>query len=572
MAKNFTDFQYVSGSFEPASYDVNDPIKSFKTGTTVTQATTGMHLVGYDTDLPHGERQYTIESVLLAAEPYHVGLENVTNESKEFMFLDSAFTGDTTMDNLYLNGNLHVEGSTTKLNTSNIATSSFDITNYGSDVALTVTQYGPNTVARFNNGDDVSLDINENGNIGIGIQGDPNTKLTIVGSVSVIGDTYTTGRFDGRKVSADGAKLDNIQPWADVTSLNLSNVYDRMEFLKANSTEFTTIEPARGFDLLEDGDNFKKIPSLSSVPYPGIGDYSHDKIRSVEYQADVTRDHSGDIIFNEVPDGPWTGNENTSFVKMTSAEHDRLNSIRGVSYFLYNGDDAEDITAQHIVASYHESYPNFWSTADELEYRGTIIPKLDSVFSNVEAISSRRDMVINKVEQTQANWDSTHSSVLTTSANWDSTHSSVLTTSSNWDSTHSSVLTTSANWDSTHSSVLTTSANWDYAHSKVKQMEDEWDSTYNTTLANSAEWSASVNNAPNPDGSDQSLQAGHADLLQVTITEGLTAQSDTRLGGEVFVLRDGQWSKGLTVQIPLGNDMLYFVDGMLVEWDKDVNA
>ena len=103
-------------------------------------------------------------------------------------------------------------------------------------------------------------------------------------------------------------------------------------------------------------------------------------------------------------------------------------------------------------------------------------------------------------------------------------------------------------------------------------MEDEWDSTYNTTLANSAEWSASVNNAPNPDGSDQSLQAGHADLLQVTITEGLTAQSDTRLGGEVFVLRDGQWSKGLTVQIPLGNDMLYFVDGMLVEWDKDVNA
>ena len=541
MAKNFTDFEKLTGSFTPATYDqANDPIKSFKTGDTVTYTTTAMHLVGYDTDLPHGERQYTIESVLLAASAYHVGLENVTNESKEYMFANSVFTGDTTMDNLYLNGNLHVEGNTTQLNTNNIATSSFDITNYGSDIALSVTQYGPNGVARFSDGDDISLDINQNGNIGIGIDGDTNTRLTVVGTVSVVGDTYTTGRFDGRKVSTDGAKLDNIQPWADVTSLNLSDVYSRMEWLKTNAPEFTAIVPAKGFDLLEDGDDYKKIPSLSSVPYPGIGDYSHDKLKSVEYQADVKRDHSADIILNLIPDGPWTGNNNTTFVKMTSAEHDRVNSVRGVALNLYTGDNGIDITSQHIVDAYHERYPNFWSTADELEYRGTIIPDLQSVFNNVESISARRDTVINKVEQSQANWDSTHNSVLATSADWDSTHASVLATSANWDSTHASVLATSANWDSTHS----------------------------TTQTNSAEWSASVNNNPNPDGSDKSLPAGHAELSQLVITEGLTAQSDIKLGGEVFVLRDGQWAKGLTVQVPLGDDMLYFVDGMLVEWDR----
>lgn len=570
MAKNFTDFEKLTGSFTPAAYDeVNDPIKSFKTGTTVTQATTGMHLVGYDTDLPHGERQYTIESVLLAAEPYHVGLENVTNESKEYMFDNSIFTGDTTMDNLYLNGNLHVEGNTTQLNTNNIATSSFDITNYGTDIALSVSQYGPTGVARFNNGDDVALDINQQGNIGIGIAGDDNTRLTIVGSVSVVGDTYTTGRFDGRKVSADGAKLDNIQPWADVTSLNLSNVFARMTWLKTNAPEYTAITPAKGFDLLEDGDNFKKVPSLSSVAYPGIGDYSHQKIKSVEYQADVTRDHSADIIFNQIPDGPWTGNENTSFVKMTSAEHDRLNAIRGVTNGLFAGDDNEDITATHFVNTYHEAYPNFWSTADELEYRGTIIPRLNSVFNNVEAISARRDTVINKVEQSQASWDSTHASVLATSSYWNSTHNSVRSTSANWDSTHSSVLATSANWDSTHGSVLATSANWDSTHNSVRSTSANWDSTYSTTQSHSAEWSASINNTPNDDGSDQSLPAGSADLQHVVITEGLTAQSTIKLGGEVFVLRDGQWSQGLTTAIPFADSMLYFVDGILVEWDDN---
>jgi len=564
MAKNFTDFQELTGEYiAPINID------GVTTGTTTTQTTTGMYLVGYDIDQPDGEKRYTVESVLLAADKYHVGLENVTNESKEYMFDSSVFTGDTTMDNLYLNGNLHVEGSTTQLNTNNIATSSFDITNYGTDIALSVSQYGPTGVARFNNGDDVALDINQQGNIGIGIAGDDNTRLTVVGSVSVVGDTYTTGRFDGRKVSADGAKLDNIQPWADVTSLNLSDVFARMTWLKTNAPEYTAITPAKGFDLLEDGDNFKKVPSLSSVAYPGIGDYSHQKIKSVEYQADVTRDHSADIIFNQIPDGPWTGNENTSFVKMTSAEHDRLNAIRGVTNNLFAGDDNEDITATHFVNTYHEAYPNFWSTADELEYRGTIIPRLNSVFNNVEAISARRDTVINKVEQSQASWDSTHASVLATSSYWNSTHNSVRSTSANWDSTHSSVLATSANWDSTHNSVRSTSANWDSTHNSVRSTSANWDSTHSTTQSHSAEWSASINNTPNDDGSDQSLPAGSADLQHVVITEGLTAQSTIKLGGEVFVLRDGQWSQGLTTAIPFADSMLYFVDGILVEWDDN---
>ena len=73
MAKNFTDFQQITGE-----YTAPDPVDGVTPGVTTTQATTGMHLVGYELDEPHGERRYTIESVLLAADKYHVGLENVT--------------------------------------------------------------------------------------------------------------------------------------------------------------------------------------------------------------------------------------------------------------------------------------------------------------------------------------------------------------------------------------------------------------------------------------------------------------------------------------------------------------
>lgn len=382
MAKNFSDFQLLTGSFVDSGND-------FETGTTTTQTTTAMHLVGYDTQVPHGERQYTVESVLLAADKHHVGLENVDNVSVAYMFNDSNLTGTTSAENVYVHGDLHVEGDQTVLNTETMATSSISVENAGTEIGLLVKQTGNDGVARFLDGEDIVLDISDGGfgnigTVGMGVQAQPwPNMLTIVGDISCNGQIKITGPVDGRDVSQDGAKLDDIQPRADVTSINLSSVSTRLSEL-SNTLEFQDITPAKGFDLLEDGDDFKKVPTLSATSGPGIGDYSADKIKSVEYEADVTGDHSEDITYNLIPDGPWTGDTSTTYVKITSAGQDRLTSVRGVSANIHQTDDGqEDITTDDIVKAYHHGYPDFWSTDNEAQYRNTIIPAASSAVHNV---------------------------------------------------------------------------------------------------------------------------------------------------------------------------------------------
>lgn len=566
MAKNFTDFQQITGT-----YTAPDPVDGVTAGTTDTQATTDMHLVGYELDAPHGERRYTIESVLLAAQPYHVGLENVTNESKQYMFNDSSFTGTTSAENLLVIGDLVVEGDSVTMNTTIASTSALSLRSWSPSntvIALEVQQYGPGPIAQFMEGENLAMDINSDGNVGIKTMASSETSLTVLGDVSAHGEMYTTGAINGRYVQQDGSKLDNVQPWADVTSLNLNDVYNHMVWLAANTTEHANIVPAKGFDLLEDGEQFNKTPSLSTVASPGIGDYSTQKLASVEYQADVTRDHSSDIILNEIPNGPWTGNSTTTFVKVTSAEHDRLTSVRGVTVDpkLYGDDDGQDITSQHIVRAYQSAYPDFWSTTDDREYRDVIIPKVESTYNAVTQTSGAWNSTFITVKDLSASWYNTHSSVNTTSAEWDYAHDQIVNGQDKWNSVHLSVRDTSANWDNTYTDVSTNSADWGSTYDSVFTTSGNWDSTYSTTDANSAEWSASVNNKLNEDGTHQSLPAGEAELTKVSITEGLTAQFDVRLGGEVHVLSAGEWKQGITATIDVGGDVLTFVDGILINW------
>ena len=386
MAKNFTDFQQVTDEFVNAGFP--DSHDKTVTGTTTTQANKDMWLVGYDVDEPHGERQYTIESVLLAASSYHVGLENVDNRGTADMLDNSNLTGYTSAEDMYIHGNLHVEGTTVELNTESFATSAFNIINSGTKDALFVKQTERNTiynVAQFWAGSDIGLEINSRGNVGIKTAAgdDPNTALTISGNISAHGELFITGEVDGRHVYEDGLKLDNIQNYADVTSYMLSSVYDRLDYL-STTAPYAGITPARGFDLLEDGDTYTKTPAASSQSAPGIGDFSIEKLKSVEYEADVTGDHSHDIIFNDVPDGPWTGDATTTHVKATSAELDRLTSVRGVSASLYNLDDGVgDIDRDDIRQAYQQAYPDFWSSDDEIEYRNTVIPAASASVQNI---------------------------------------------------------------------------------------------------------------------------------------------------------------------------------------------
>ena len=374
MAKNFTDFQELTGSFTGSG-------STDQTGTTITGTTTSMHLVGYDDVAPHGERKFTVESVLLAANAYHVGLENVSNISTSDLLNNTVLTGNTSADNLTIAGNLVVEGDTVTLNTESFATSAFEVENSGTTIALKVKQTGTNTgagIARFLSNEDLGLDINAGGKVGIGIEADNDYSLMTI-SISAAGQIKTGGEVNGRNMGQDGLQLDDIQYHADVTSYMLSSVSTRLSELRLEP-QYTNIVVAKGFDLIEEGDNFKKVPTLSSSDLT----YSKQKIVSIEDGADVTGDHSADITYNDIPDGPWTNDATTTYVKVTSGEHDRLVDVRGVVDTLYNGDQApfDDITQDDIKLAYQDAYPDFWSTANESEYRTTVVPQASAAVQN----------------------------------------------------------------------------------------------------------------------------------------------------------------------------------------------
>ena len=78
-------------------------------------------------------------------------------------------------------------------------------------------------------------------------------------------------------------------------------------------------------------------------------------------------------------------------MKITSAEKIRLTTVRGVSAgagALYNGDGGQaDIGPDDIVQSYHQEYPDFWSTANEIEYRTTVVPQASAAVKNIGGTS-----------------------------------------------------------------------------------------------------------------------------------------------------------------------------------------
>jgi hypothetical protein len=541
MAKNFTDFQLVSGSYTPPlTADGVTP------GVTNTQATSGMYLVGYDTDAPGGERRYTIESVLLAAQPYHAGLGNVTNESKQHMFNNSLFTGSTSAQNMTVLGDLVVEGDNVTMNTTIASTSALAVHSSSPDsavIALEVQQYGPGAVARFFDGDDLALDIGANGHVGVAVQASTDTALTVLGDVAVSGDVFVDGNVNGRDITQDGVKIDNFGPYADMTALSLSNVQERLVWLKNNVSDYSEIDTPTALDVLEDGVQFKKTPALMTVGGTGIGDYSTEKLGTVEKHADVTGDHSGDIIFNQVPDGPYTGDKQTTYVKITSAGSDRLDSVRGVNVALYAGDDEQDITALHIRDAYHDAYPDFWSTANETEYRQDVLPSITTLYTTITPSS--------------ANWNDTHAVVSPSSANWNDTYSVVSPYSAFWIEQTVKVDQNADEWDRVTNSVDLSSGNWNQAYNSLPDLTEV--RSHVNSLSDT--WDDGVKNVDN-----ETLPDGQAKLSGVTVQQ-LSAQL-VAIDTNIYVLSAGEWVEGVTENIPLGDDNLQFVNGILVSWDR----
>lgn len=103
-------------------------------------------------------------------------------------------TGDGSIGgNLRVIGNLEILGATTTIETTTTTTSSFQVTNYGTDTALVVTQVdGSNDIAEFKDGNDTALIVKGDGNVGIGTA-TPNERLTVTGNISATGTIYAAG-------------------------------------------------------------------------------------------------------------------------------------------------------------------------------------------------------------------------------------------------------------------------------------------------------------------------------------------------------------------------------------------
>ena len=415
MAKNFTDFHLVSGSKTPSTDSNGAPTGLYDV---TTQADRENFVVGYAADEPGGERKYSLESIIHLTDQNDIGLEHVDNLSRAMILDDSVLTGDSTAVNLRVTGNFITTGAAATLETSVTTTSAMEIDNDGTSTTLRAIQrLQSHDIANFIDNENVVMVVNADG-VGIGSRPmtDPDVMLNVVGGTIVTKSLSATDNVMGRDINSDGNKLDTIAMNADKTALNLTNVSGQRN------------DNMSGFDLIENDpskDVYTKVPSLSATgndlnttvaiwksekgeqflqqhPHAGdnlntldivtpgnpgymLFDASYQKLQSVEGEADQTSAHSADLTYNDIPDGPNTFNSQTTFVKMLSSEREYIDSIVTVDEAVVDttrGGYNNKLVALDIVETYQNSYPDYWSTTDEQEYRDTIVPSASAAVQN----------------------------------------------------------------------------------------------------------------------------------------------------------------------------------------------
>lgn len=146
---------------------------------------------------------YFVEKIESDAVTLNGGLTVTTGLNSDTIYASSSAH---IAGNLRVGGNLEVLGGTTVIETTTTTTSSFAITNYGTDTALQVTQVdGTNDVAVFNDSTSTALIIKGDGNVGIGTA-TPNEKLTVSGNLSALNNLYIggTSSLDNGAITTDG--------------------------------------------------------------------------------------------------------------------------------------------------------------------------------------------------------------------------------------------------------------------------------------------------------------------------------------------------------------------------------
>jgi len=208
MAKNFTQFQEVSGE------TTSDGVRTTNLDTYANKD--DFYVVGYIEDAPGGEAKFSLRSILIAADPADIGLNNVTNESKTTMFSSPTFTeGATINGDLQVNGNVVATGNNTSVDTLVVTTSAIDVNNNNTAVPLQVTQEtvdGNYDTMRVYSGDEFAMHVNNIGRVGIGTSADDRYQLTIghiTGQDSSEATVFINGTLSATAVNgADVAAMD----------------------------------------------------------------------------------------------------------------------------------------------------------------------------------------------------------------------------------------------------------------------------------------------------------------------------------------------------------------------------
>jgi hypothetical protein len=407
MAKNFTQFQAVTGEVDPSSGE-----RSYSEPLNTHDNKDNYYVVGYVEDAPGGEAKFTLRSILLAADKEDIGLHNVTNESKETMFTAPTFNGNTLIKgDLQVEGDLTASGNTTQINYEQVVTSETNVTNNGTAVPLRVTQQdlgGSYDTMLITTGTNPAVHVNENGRVGIGIGANDDHQLTVShfpgendnNATVLISGSLSATYINGTQPEDMEAKLETIDSYAS-SVYAIADVSARLQTMKAAGEN---VDVEKGYDLLEDGDTYIKflkdeiiapldrssghLASIAWLDAEGAGgstpnqgeagygkwDASWDKLRKIEALADNTRANSHTINLNQVPDGEWNGTYENTFVKMTSADKVLLNGngLRRIADSLHSGDDGSMLTQNNILSAYEEAAgAYYWSQDDEDEYRGT---------------------------------------------------------------------------------------------------------------------------------------------------------------------------------------------------------
>jgi hypothetical protein len=327
-------------------------------------------------------------------------------------YVDNKFlplSGGSITGNLIVDGDFKVYGEVTQLDTIISTTSSLNITNEGTDVALKVTQNGFSDIAEFYDDTNIALVIKNGGNIGINTD-NPNQKLTVNGSISsneLIYDGFgNSSEWNSAYTSVKdtSANWDSVYTSVKDTSANWDSVYTSVKDTSANwDSVYTSVK-----DTSANWDSVYTSVKDTSANWDSV------------YTSVLNTSANWDSVYTSVKDTSANWDSVYTSVKDTSANWDS------------------------VYTSVKDTSANW-----------------DSVYTSVKDTSANWDSVYTSVLNTSANWDSVYTSVKDTSANWDSVYTSVKDTSANWDSVYTSVKDTSANWDSVYTSVKDTSANWD---------------------------------------------------------------------------------------------------------------